>query len=118
MENEFERVYMRGSRSRRCCQAFASHSQRVCPPLVLEVRATLALFSSHYNTYVQTHTLTSFLDEMSPVALSSLLAVFAASSAVLAQTPTSQPVPLASKHFSYPDGVVRVYLYDKFRKAV
>lgn len=44
---------------------------------------------------------------MSPVALSALLALAAASSGVLAQDPSSTAfVPLASKHFSYPDGIV------------
>ncbi|KAI0749178.1 hypothetical protein C8Q80DRAFT_1160411 [Daedaleopsis nitida] len=43
---------------------------------------------------------------MSPVALSTLLALAAASSRVLAQTETyTSGTPLASKHFSYPDGI-------------
>ncbi|KAI0819304.1 hypothetical protein BC628DRAFT_1285628, partial [Trametes gibbosa] len=43
---------------------------------------------------------------MSPVALSAFLAFAAATTRVLAQDPTSSAfVPLASKHFSYPDGI-------------
>ncbi|KAJ2966899.1 hypothetical protein NUW54_g13672 [Trametes sanguinea] len=43
---------------------------------------------------------------MSPVALSALIAIAAASTRVLAQDATSSSfVPLASKSFSYPDGI-------------
>lgn len=46
---------------------------------------------------------------MSPVALSALIAIAAAAKGALAQDPTSSAiVPLASKHFSYPDGIVTI----------
>ncbi|KAI0635494.1 hypothetical protein C8Q77DRAFT_1097743 [Trametes polyzona] len=48
----------------------------------------------------------AFLTVMSPVALSALIAFAAATTGVLAQDGTATSfVPLASKHFNYPDGI-------------